>query len=147
MEALKELILICLTGWFSTGVTTKQSPTLTDSLSFYDNCHLVSTIFFQFLLLFSVFNPVPFSALGLHNRVVQFRHVLESEVLGISHSIRHNIKKQFQNEVLKFFFVLWRYMVFRISMRFAGLFGSISGRNVPVTFDLSNVERGPRSNF
>ena len=59
----------------------------------------------------------------------------------------HHKKKQFQNKVLKFFFVLGRYMVFRISMRFARLFESISGRNGPDKFDLSNVERGPRSNF
>ena len=104
MEALKELILICLTGWFSTGVTTKQSPSLTDSLSFYDNCHLLSTIF-QFLI-FSVFNPVPISALGLHNRVVQFRHVMEPEVLGISHSILYNINNTFNT--IKYYFILCR---------------------------------------
>ena len=32
-------------------------------------------------------------------------------------------------------------------MSFARLFESISGRNDPDQFDLSNVERGPRSNF
>ena len=56
-------------------------------------------------------------------------------------------KKQFQKEVLKFLFVLWRYMILRISMRFARLFVPIYGRNDPLTFDLFNVERGPRSNF
>ena len=58
-----------------------------------------------------------------------------------------NKKKQFQNEVLKFFFVLWRYMVFRISMSFARLFLTICGPNAVFHFDLTNVERGPRSNF
>ena len=48
---------------------------------------------------------------------------------------------------VKFFVVLGRYMVFRISMSFAQLFLYNSDCNEPVTFDLSNVERGPRSNF
>ena len=55
--------------------------------------------------------------------------------------------KLFQNEVLKVFVVLWRYMVFQISLHFACFFESISGDNGPVSFDLTNVERGLWSNF
>ena len=48
--------------------------------------------------------------------------------------------KQFQEEVLKFFVVLWRYMVFQFPIRSACLFEQI----YPV---LTNVYRRPRSNF
>ena len=48
--------------------------------------------------------------------------------------------KYFQEEVLKFFVVLWRYMVFQFLIRSACLFEQI----YPV---LTNVQRGPRSNF
>ena len=45
--------------------------------------------------------------------------------------------KQFQKEVLKFFVVLRRYMVFRISMSFTWLFAAIYVHNEPVQFDFN----------
>ena len=55
--------------------------------------------------------------------------------------------KQFQNKVLKFFVVHWRNHVFQFSLRTKRLFGAIFLDNGPVRFVLTNVERGPRSNF
>jgi len=56
-------------------------------------------------------------------------------------------QSNFRTKFLNSYVVLWRYMVFRISMRFTRLFLTISGGNGPDRFDLTNVERGPRSNF
>ena len=76
--------------------------------------------------------------LCIHKIMQRFRQPFSYRIIN---------KKQFQNEVLKFFFVLWRYMILQISMSFAQLFWSIYAPNEPVRFDLTNVERGPRSNF
>ena len=55
--------------------------------------------------------------------------------------------KQFQNEVLKFFVVHWRNQVFQFSLRLKRLSVFFFLDNDPVRFVLTNVERGPRSNF
>ena len=56
-------------------------------------------------------------------------------------------KKQFQNEVLKFFFCAWEKYGYPNFHAFHTPFYTISGQNEPVQFDLSNGERGSRSNF
>ena len=58
-----------------------------------------------------------------------------------------NLLLKQSNFRIKFFIVLWKYMVLWISLHFACLFYTILDTDGILWFIFTNVERGPRSNF